>query len=155
MNDTQYYRIRNAILKTGNIFSELNKIPGSLGTGVRLYPSEIHNLEIIGHFPGINITGLSAKLGVTKPSTTEIVNKLEKKALIEKYKAETNRKEVLLKLTSEGKKVFLAQQDYLKSLSAKIRKELQEIPEEQVDLFAEFLEKVPLILEKYYGEESL
>ena len=55
-------------------------LPRDFGTGEPLFTSEIHTLCVIGTAPGINITDLSVRLGVTKGAISKIAKKIEENA---------------------------------------------------------------------------
>jgi DNA-binding MarR family transcriptional regulator len=56
--------------------------PGfDFGTGIPLYRSEIHTIETVGKNPGINVTRLSERTGVTKGATSQMLTRLGKKKL--------------------------------------------------------------------------
>lgn len=80
----------------------LEKIPIDHGTGDLLYSSEINTLEIIGKYPGINMTRLAEKRGVTKGAVSQIVTKLVQKELVSKNQAPDSHKELALQLTAPG-----------------------------------------------------
>ena len=69
-----------------NKFNYIEKIPRDFGTGKLLYPSEIHLIETIGKTPGINVTELAKRHGISKAAISQKLKKLEKKDLVERYK---------------------------------------------------------------------
>jgi DNA-binding MarR family transcriptional regulator len=96
-------RIIRSFERLINVFGELGKIPRDFGVASLLYPSEIHMLVMIGENPGIKVTELAKKLGVTKGAIPKMTRKLERKGLIINYKSPENKKEVLFKLSDEGR----------------------------------------------------
>jgi len=52
-----------------NKFSSIEKKPRDFGIGDLLYPSEIHNIEIIGRNPGINVTNTGKEAGGNEGSS--------------------------------------------------------------------------------------
>jgi DNA-binding MarR family transcriptional regulator len=73
------------------------------GTGHRLYPAEIHTVEAIGDTPEITVTKLAERMGVSKPTISERINKLSGKGLVSKEAKAGNAKAVHLCLTESGK----------------------------------------------------
>ncbi|MCT4618271.1 MAG: MarR family transcriptional regulator [Marinisporobacter sp.] len=114
------------------------KIPKDYGIGILLHPSEIHTIAMIGLNPGINCMKLSKKMGVTRGATSQIVNRLEKKNLISKYKKEDNKKEVYLKLEELG---LIAYQNQ-KTIGDKFYKDLYKKVEGASQNEIEFLENI-------------
>ena len=76
------------------------------GTGVSLYRSEIHTIKSIGDNPGINMTTLAEKMGVTKGAVSQTINKLVNKGLVVKASADDNAREILPQLTELGWKGY-------------------------------------------------
>lgn len=73
------------------------------GTGIPLYRSEIHTIDIVGKNPGINVTRLSERIGVTKGAVSQMLTRLAKKKLIEKKAVSGNEKERMIELTGLGR----------------------------------------------------
>jgi len=88
-----------------NRMHEFETIPMDFGTGI-LYPSEIHTIQAVGLRPGMNVTTLAARMGVSRGAASQMVGRLADKGLIEKYRTQDNEKEVCLRLTSEGTVAF-------------------------------------------------
>jgi len=82
------------------------------GTGVPLYRSEIHTIKAIGDNPGINVTGLADRMGVTKGAVSQTLSKLASKGLVVKKTADDNAKEVLPELTEIGRKGYREHEGY-------------------------------------------
>lgn len=89
-----------------NKASSLMTEPRHFGTEDVLYASEIHMLDIIGKNPGINVTEIADKLGITKGAVPKIIRKLMDKNLIYRYQTKGNKKIVLFKLTDKGHIAF-------------------------------------------------
>jgi len=125
-----------------NKFSSIEKRPRDFGIGDLLYPSEIHNIEIIGRNPGINVTNLAKKLGVTKGAVSQIVNKLERKKLVAKFRDSNNEKEVMLKLQKKGEIAFDGHEAFHAKFYSEIMDEVDDISPEQIQFFQRVLDKI-------------
>lgn len=88
-----------------NRMHEFETIPMDFGTGL-LYPSEIHTIQAVGLQPGMNVTTLAARMGVSRGAASQMVGRLAGKGLVEKYRTQDNEKEVCLRLTPEGLVTF-------------------------------------------------
>ncbi|MBU2546766.1 MAG: MarR family transcriptional regulator [Proteobacteria bacterium] len=73
---------------------------------VKLYPSEIHLLDVIDREPGINASETAARLGVTKGAVSQTVTRLEKKGVVRKSRDRRNKNELTVHLTDLGNEVF-------------------------------------------------
>lgn len=125
-----------------NKFTSIEKKPRDFGTGDLLYPSEIHNIEIIGRNPGINITNLAKKLGVTKGAVSQIVNKLERKNLVEKFRDSDNEKEIMLRLQKKGEIAFNGHENFHAKFYSEIMDEVDDMTPEQIQFFQSILDKI-------------
>jgi DNA-binding MarR family transcriptional regulator len=122
-----------------NKMSRSESLPLDFGTGNLLFPSEIHTLCVIGTKPGIRITDVSVRLGVTKGAVSKIAKKMEEKGLIEKYQEPENDKEILLRLTLTGKKAYLGHEEYHKKVFGRIIREMEKLTREQAAFLFRFL----------------
>lgn len=83
---------------------DLDKKTRYFGTDVPIFHSEIHIIKAIAEHPGIHVGGLADILGVTKGSVSEILKKLERKALVVKEIDNLNLSRYSLNLSEKGKK---------------------------------------------------
>lgn len=120
-----------------NKFTALEKSPRDFGTGDKLFPSEIHVVEAIGKKPGINMTDLASVLGISKPAVTQIIGKVLKKNLVERYNGKDNRKEVLLKLTKSGGIAFLGHQEFHARMDTAINNRFGRFTSREFDFLSE------------------
>ncbi len=110
-----------------------DKKPRSFGTSELLHQSEIHFIDAIGIDGGVNASRLSEKLNVSNGAVTQAADKLLKKKLIEKYKKETNKKEVYFMLTEQGKVAYESHRKFHQDLCEKITAYLKSLNKEQID----------------------
>jgi len=120
----RWTRIMNKIIRS-------ESLPRDFGTGDPIFMSEIHTLCVIGDMPGIKITDLSVRLGVTKGAISKITKKMEEKELIERYQEPGNDKEVLLKLTPKGKIAYLGHEEYHEKALERIMMKVEKLTKEQ------------------------
>lgn len=82
--------------------ASLDKKTRTYGTGHVLHVSEIHMIKAVRENPGMHVTGLAEMLGVTKGAVSQILQKLEKKGMIEKIPDPANASRLILKTTPDG-----------------------------------------------------
>lgn len=72
--------------------------------------SEMHMLEVVagGKSAGRSISDIAAELGITLPSVTMAVNKLEKKGFVVKQKSAEDKRVVIVRLSAEGRRAEVA-----------------------------------------------
>jgi DNA-binding MarR family transcriptional regulator len=91
------------------LYQNILSLPQTFNIGSQtysLYSSELKSLDMIGHFPGINLTQLAVKLGISKSAISKCTSKLLEKELIVKEKSLTNVREVVFTFTKNGQSVF-------------------------------------------------
>ncbi len=142
-------QISEKFLQILNRYTAMEKMPMDFGTGEKLRPSEIHTIEAIGKNHEINITGLAAKMGITKGGISQMINKLDKKRLVNKSRDPLNDKEVRLRLTAKGWSAFAGHEKLHASLYNDMIKYLTPVPIEQVVLLQEVLNKLAFHMDDY------
>lgn len=124
----------DAFLRILNVYTEMEKKPKDYGSGDILSPSEVHLLEAIGdHKEDIHITLLSEKMSVTKGAISQAINKLCRKGLVEKVKAEDNKSKILLHLTEKGKVACHGHAEYHSRMDKDIFNFLKTIDSDKAD----------------------
>jgi DNA-binding MarR family transcriptional regulator len=107
--------------------------------GSDLTPSQMHAIEIVGHEKSLRMKELAEKLGVTTGTLTVTVDKLAKKALIERKPHETDRRSYRIVLTDAGNKYFAQHHE----LHLKLTKEMVSIlTTEELKTFEFVLKKI-------------
>lgn len=133
---------------------ELEKIPRDFGTGDLLYHSEIHTLHAIGAKPGMNVTQLAALLGVTKGAISQVVSKLSKKGLVNRYKEPENNKQVLLALTQKGQDAYAGHVEYHKKIGNAFFTEVGKMTDEQHAFLHLFFGKFETFIDRHLESEK-
>lgn len=118
---------------------DLDKKTRYYGTDVPIFYSEIHVIMTIAEHPGIHVGGLADILGVTKGAVSEILKKLERKALVIKEIDELNLSRYSLYLTEKGKKAHSSHMYYHSILNSMVEDELQDASENELEFLSTFL----------------
>jgi DNA-binding MarR family transcriptional regulator len=71
----------------------------------KLSSTQIHYLDLINHEENPSLSLLAKKLKVTKPSVTNLIDKLEKAGYVRKVQSEEDRRVQFLRLTEKGRKI--------------------------------------------------
>lgn len=148
MKDSQKIMLQGAMIQ--NRINSNDKKPRSFGTSQLLYQSEIHFIDAIEPGNGLNASCLSEKLRITNGAVTQIADKLLRKRLIEKYKKENNKKEVFLKLTTEGETAFKNHRLFHQELNDRMVEYLDSLNREKTDGIIGLIN----IIEKYLPDLS-
>ncbi len=127
-----------------NKFNQIEKIPRDYGTGCLFYPSEIHLIESIGKYPGINVTELAKRHDISKAAISQKLRKLEEKELVERFKDTTNDKAVLLKLKIKGEAAFKGHENFHSVMDMALIQKMSELPPEYLKVFENLLDETIL-----------
>jgi DNA-binding MarR family transcriptional regulator len=132
--------------------SELIVEPRMFGTEV-LYASEIHMIDVIGRNPGIHVTEIANKLGITKGAVPKMIRKLLQKELIYRYQAKDNKKMVLFELTEKGCTAFQSHVEFHKKLDQGIIKKFNSLQEPELLIFHDIMNEVERYLDRIRQEK--
>jgi len=102
------------------MIEEDKKKPKDYGGGVLLYHAEVIFLDEIARSPGENVSGLSARLGITKGAVTQMSAKLEQKKLLIATRRHDNKKEKYFRLTPAGEEVIQGHLEFHRQANQKL-----------------------------------
>ena len=143
-------QIENALT---NILNRLNTIHDrsvEYVPGYKLYPPQIHTIELIGVKGDMRVSDVATNLGLSKSAVSRQVTQLDKLGYVEKYKNGTNNKEVYLRLTEPGWLAFHGhEQFHSRKRYACYEKSDTYSPREQA-LILEFLQLYSTSLDDFY-----
>ena len=115
------------------------KVPKDFGSGDLLHCSEIHTIMAIGKNTGINVTNLSRLLGISRSAISQMMNRLQKKGLVEKHRDPDNDKEILLRLSPKGTIAYLGHEQHHARIYARMHRNLGDLSHEEFSLILRFL----------------
>ena len=143
---------KETFLRIINKFKVLEKIPIDHGTGDLLYASEINTLEIIGDSPGINLTQLAQKKGVTKSAVSQIVTKLVNKQLVIRNQSPDHEMVFFLELTDTGKIAFKNHEKFHEKYDSPMIEKLLGMRNEQLDLVVGTFKMLEKTIDSYLDD---
>lgn len=121
-------------------YVQLAAVPKSYGTDMRFHRLDIHLIETVGAFEGINVTELARKHKITKSAVSQAVRKLEKRELVQRYQRPDNKKEILFKLTDRGKTAFHAHREYHRSIEGQVIEEVTDWSEAEAEAIRKLID---------------
>jgi DNA-binding MarR family transcriptional regulator len=122
--------------------SDMLRKPWDRGLDCPLHAAEVLTVMAIADHPGLNLTELALKNGVTKGAVSKLVKRLAKKKLVHKEKAAGNHKEISLRLTHRGWFVYERQMQHHEGLFREFERLLSRFSREQIDSFLALLDVV-------------
>lgn len=134
-----YQKLSELMERIGNKYNQFeNKKHRNYG-GVTLTHREIHTIACIGDHPGLNLTTLAARQGITKSAASQMINRLRKKELVTKKMSTNSEAEIEIALTSIGEIVYTEHQEYHKNANNQFLNLLEQVPEETAKQMEEVL----------------
>jgi len=98
-------RVHNSVRKLNELSKECNlDLADDLGMS-KLQLNQLHYLKIINRIVGLTFSQFAEILKVTKPSVTEIVNKLIKLDCVEKVRSMNDGRIYFIELTEKGRNI--------------------------------------------------
>ena len=113
---------------------------------LKLYPSEIHLINVIEDEKNINASKMAIRLGVTKGAVSQTLARLEKKGILYKTKDSQNKNELTVHFTPLGKDILRENRKAQTSLQKKYAKHFADISPEEEGIIMTFLTK----MEKFF-----
>jgi len=150
--ESKYTEVVSKFEDLFRIYDEIYRKPRDFGTGDLLFSAEMNVIMVIGEESTDNITEIANKLRVSKSAVSQIVNKLEKKKFIKRYKARDNNKEVLLQLLDKGKMALEEHRRYHAILDAPLIKRMMTWTPEQYNFFSITLDEIRRYMENTLKE---
>lgn len=126
------------------IFLEKKKIFPYLN--LKLFPSEIHLMLLIGDDQERNVTKMAEKLGVTKGAISQTLSRLEKKGILKKTKDPFNKNELTAIFTPLGKDALDKYQEMRMTFSNHFIKYFSSLSESERNVVGLFLSHMEEIL---------
>jgi DNA-binding MarR family transcriptional regulator len=126
------YNTRRATLKVFDVFDARTRSYG-------LKPVEFSVLNLIGRNPNISHDQLCIELALLAPNLTKILQKLSKKHLIHRFRPESDKRAVYLKLTEIGQQ----QLDELEQVITKLERDAAaQLNDQELDQLIVLLQRI-------------
>ncbi len=120
---------------------------------VNLSINEMHLIEIVGEVgeAGISIGELANRLGISRPSTTVAVSKLEKKGFVRRADSKEDGRVVKVFLPAEGKKIFNYHKYYHRNM---VKTLCNEFSDEEKECLIRAITKLNSFFKRSVGEKG-
>lgn len=100
---------------------------------------EVHTIEALGRRPGLKMRELAEIMGISTPSVTSVIDKLEKKGFALRKTTPADRRVFLIELTKQGVDLFEKHTNQHKIMAERV---LSCIPDNNTLQFVETLQKI-------------
>jgi DNA-binding MarR family transcriptional regulator len=153
-NKPSFNNLMEHFIKIVNKYNALSGIAYDYGTGVPLFPSELHALRAVRESENQNVTGLAVSLGITKSAASQVIQKLERKALIDKYKFPRNDKEVLVRLTDKGSQALHGFENMRNDIFHQLLSEFESLDRNEIELIEHLFRRMEEHFDRILLERS-
>jgi DNA-binding MarR family transcriptional regulator len=113
---------------------------------LKLFPSEIHLMQVINEAPDLSAGEMADRLGITTGAVSQTLNRLEKKGMIQKTKDPSLKNKLTATFTKKGKTALKGfeqeQETTLKAFSAY----LNDLSEPEREIVERFLSQMEMFL---------
>ena len=147
-----YRELLEKLIHYCDVYSSVAKEEIPLTEGINLTFSQIQVMEYLLENEDLNqnMSSVAVRLGITFSTFSKLINKLEEKGLLEKFYLEGNRKNIVVRVSDLGRRVYAGYVDKLMANHFQPMFDvLDQIPKEYVALFAKAL-SYPLCFKKQY-----
>lgn len=114
------------------------------------YRGEIHMIKMVGDCPGIFISQMARKFGVTRAVVAKTVHKLEERGFIKKEGDKNDKKRLCLFLTNKGKQAYELHNEYHQKFDRPLFDYLSSLNEGELELIQEFLKHANTLIENHF-----
>lgn len=123
-------------------YSQMELKNREYGTGIMLTRAEIHTVVVVVENPGISITELAKKQGITKGAASQMIYKLVDKGMVEKRISPDSDAQISLFVTDSGKVAYEGHESYHRNNDEKFFDLLNSMPEETYINISEVLKLI-------------
>ena len=109
--------------------------------------AEVHTIEAIGMYESKSMSEVAKSLCITVGTLTVAVNNLVKKGYVERFRCETDRRVVKIRLTKKGKLLYRVDEQFHKNM---VKAAIEGLSEEERNVLSQALTKLNTFLQKYF-----
>ena len=143
----EYREVVESLIHYCNVYAGVYKKEMTHGTEVSFSYAQIQVLEYLLENEELNqnMSCIATRLGITFSTFSKVVNKLESKGLLEKYYLEGNKKNIVVRVSELGRKVYATySEEILRSHFSGMFEILKDIPPEYLPIIAKALKQPSL-----------
>lgn len=127
------------IEKAIHLYNQIENKKKDFGLGYKMTMKEIHTIQYIGDYSGINLKTLAAKQGVTKGAASQMITRLVQKNLVTKERGVHSEAEIVLGLTDEGWRAYKGHKEYHKTETFNMQALTEKYSEKDWQIFRSIL----------------
>lgn len=139
----EYRPFLEKLIKYANVYASIYNKENYYGTSIPISFSQIQVLEYLleNEELNLNMSEIAGRLGISPSAFTKLVNKLTQKDLLEKFYMEGNRKNIIIRVTDHGRRLYQNYSNYIYEKSfSKIFQAGEGLPKKYLPVIARMLE---------------
>ena len=105
MKNDLFSDIMESLYTHGRIVSSYQTTPRTYGTEDLLYQTDVHAMQAIEHYPGMNLNELAEKTFRTKSAMSVLIKSLVEKGLVKRVRDKDDNRRYIISLTEKGKQI--------------------------------------------------
>lgn len=111
----EYRAFVEKLNKYANVYASMYNKEDYYGTSIPISISQIQVLEYLLENEELNqnMSEIAGRLGISPSAFTKLVNKLTQKDLLEKFYMEGNRKNIIIRVTDHGRRLYQNYSNYI------------------------------------------
>lgn len=130
MQIEEFKRLSGLMERVIHKYNQLEKRPWDYGDGLLLTRPEIHTVMLLSQTPGMSVTAVAQKRGITKGAASQMLYKMVDKGLVEKRVSPDSDAQVSLYLTPLGEEAGRLHDAYHKNNAEPMYQYFQSLPED-------------------------
>jgi len=142
-------QLSEALLRVAGKINSNEKKARCYGTGVMLYPSEIHTAMLIGNNPGQHVSELARIAGITRGAVSQVVTRLEKKGLVKKAADPDSNLKTVPRLTEMGWEAYRNHEQLHEEQDAELLNYIRQLSGDQVEMLTNVFARLEKMVDKY------
>lgn len=128
MEIEEFKRMSTLMERIVHEYIQIEKRPWDYGKGLLLTRPEIHTIMLLNQAPGMSVTAVAQKRGITKGAASQMLYKMVDKGLVEKRVSPDSDAQVSLYLTPLGEEASRLHDAYHRDNSELIFQYFQSLP---------------------------
>ena len=140
MEIEEFKRLSTLMERVIHEYNQIEKRPWDYGNGLLLTRPEIHTVMLLSQTPGMSVTAVAQKRGITKGAASQMLYKMVDKGLVEKQVSPDSDAQVSLYLTPLGEEVSRLHDAYHRNNAEPIFQHFQSLPEDTLKALVGTLE---------------
>ncbi|MEY8320067.1 MarR family transcriptional regulator [Lachnospiraceae bacterium 46-61] len=109
--------------------------------------AEVHTIEAIGMYQTKSMSEVAKSLQITVGTLTVAINNLVKKEYVERFRCQSDKRVVLIKLTKKGKLLYRIHEQFHKNVVKAI---ISGLTKQEREVLCKTLRKLNVYLQKYF-----